>query len=185
VGEEVTEERGVCVVKPWQGVREVVFQRTGEAVGQAHVVADQTAAMCDAWLERTHRGAWGVEGLEFVAMREQELELQFRVRGVIFRMTGSKGFAVLSQGTRIDGEQHQELVFPEGIDERAFVEFEAHRDRVSCEPLLEGMCPRIDGLWCVFETTELPCVVANGLYAQIVCGIGPIDAHEGGKFFLR
>jgi hypothetical protein len=37
----------------------------------------------------------------------------------------------------------------------------------------------------VFETTELPFVVANGLSADIVFGIGPIDAHEGGKFFLR
>jgi hypothetical protein len=184
VGEEVTEAGGGLVVTPWQGVREVVCQRTGEAGGQAHVVADQPAAMFDAWLERTHRGAWGGEGLECVAMRAQELTLEFGVRGVILRMTGRKGFAVRGQGARIDGEQHPELIFPEGRDERTLVACETHGEGVSCEPLLEGMCPRIDGLWCVFETTELPCVVANGWYADIVCGIGPIDAHAGGHPFL-
>ena len=51
VGEDVTEARGVFVVTPWQGVREVVLQRTGEAVGQAHCVADHTAAMCDEWAQ--------------------------------------------------------------------------------------------------------------------------------------
>ena len=111
LGEEVTEECGVFVLKPLQGVREVVFERTGEAVGEAHFVADQTAAMFDELLERTHRGALGDERLKLVAMLEQELELQFSVGGVVFRMTGSKGFAVLGEGPRIDGEQHQELVF--------------------------------------------------------------------------
>jgi hypothetical protein len=182
-GEEVTEERGVFVVKPLQGVWEVVFQRRGEAVGQAHVVANQAAAMFDEWLERTHPGALGDERLTLVAMPEQELELQCSGSGGVFRMTGSEGFAVLGQGNRIDGEQHQELVFAEGRDERAFGAFETHRNGLSCTPLLEGPCPGLDGLGFVFETTELPYGVANGLSADSVCGIGPIDAHEGGEFF--
>jgi hypothetical protein len=50
LGQAVTEERGAFVVKPVQDVREVVLQGTGEAVGEAHVVADHPAAMFDAWL---------------------------------------------------------------------------------------------------------------------------------------
>jgi hypothetical protein len=111
LGEEVTEERSVFVVKPWQGVREVIFQRSGEAVGQAHCVADQTAAMFDEWLERTHPGALGDERLKLGTMLEQELERQFSVSGVVFRRTGSEGFAVLGQGHRIHGEPNQELGF--------------------------------------------------------------------------
>lgn len=38
--EELAEARGIFVVTPWQGVREVVFQGTGETVGDAHLVAD-------------------------------------------------------------------------------------------------------------------------------------------------
>jgi len=45
--EELAEARGIFVVKPWQGVREVVLQGTGETVGDAHLVADQAAAVCD------------------------------------------------------------------------------------------------------------------------------------------
>jgi hypothetical protein len=119
--------------------------------------------MFDELLERPYRGALGDERLKLVAMLEQQLERQCSVGGVIFRMTRSKGFAVLSEGTRIDGEQNEERVFPYGIDERAFGEFETHRNGVSCEPLLEGTCPRIDGLGLVFETTELPFVAPDRL----------------------
>src|SRR5262245_32742152 len=100
------------VLKPLQDVREVVFERTGEAVDEEHFVADETAAMFAELLERPYRGALGDERLKFVAMLEQKLELQFSVGGVIFRMTRSKGLAVLSEGTRIDGEQNEERVFP-------------------------------------------------------------------------
>jgi hypothetical protein len=66
--------------------------------------------MCDELLEHTHRGALREERRKLVAMLEQKLELQVSVGGVIFRMTGSKGFAVLGEGNRSDGEQPQELV---------------------------------------------------------------------------
>jgi hypothetical protein len=36
----------------------------------------------------------------------------------------------------------------------------------------------------VLKHHELPFVVADGLSAAIVLGIGPINANEGGKFFL-
>jgi hypothetical protein len=61
LGEKVTEERGVFVVKPFQDVREVVFQRTGEAVSNAHFVADQTATMFDELLKRAARRSGGRE----------------------------------------------------------------------------------------------------------------------------
>jgi hypothetical protein len=92
--------------------------------------------MFDEWLKRPYRGALGDERLQRVAMLEQKLERQCSVGGVICRMTGSKGFAVVGEGPRSDGEQNQERVFTSGIDERACVECEAHRDGVSCEPLL-------------------------------------------------
>jgi hypothetical protein len=69
-------------------------------------------------------------------MLEQEFKLQFGVSGIVFGTAGSEGCAVLGQGPRVDGEQDQECIFTQGIDERAFVEFEAHSVGVSCEPLL-------------------------------------------------
>jgi len=96
-------------------------------------------------------------------MLEQELKLEFRVRGIVLGVAGSEGVAVLGQGQRIAGEQDEERVLTQGVDERAFIEFEAHRYRASCKPLLYGPCPRVDGLWCVFESTELPGVRADGV----------------------
>ena len=136
LGENVAEAGGVFVVKPLEGVREVVFQGPGEAVGDAHLVAEHAAAMCDEWLKGTHGGALGVKGLQVVAMLEQEFKLQFGGSGIVFGMAGREGFAVLGQGPRVEGQQDQECLFTQGVDERAFVEFEAHSDRVSCEPLL-------------------------------------------------
>ena len=183
-GEKVTKERGVFVLKPVQDVRAGVFQRPGAAGGGAHCVADPTATMCDKWLKRTQRGALGGEGLEFVAMLQQELKLQCSVRGGVLRMAGREGFAVFGQGAGIDREQDEECLFTPGVDERTFVEFKAHRDGAAGEPLLEGTCPRVDGLWLVVELTALAGGRANGWYADIVFGISPIKAHEGRKFFL-
>src|SRR5262245_18293115 len=111
LGEEITEECGVFVLEPLHDVREVVFERTGVAVGEASCVADQTAAMFDELLERTQRGALRDEWLKLIAMPEQQIELQFRIGGVVLRMTRRKGFTVLGEGSRVDGEQHQERVF--------------------------------------------------------------------------
>jgi hypothetical protein len=119
--------------------------------------------MFDELFESTHRGALGVEGLEFVARREQELKLKFGVSGIVLGVAGREGFAVLGQGQRIDGEQDQKVVFTQGIDERAFIEFEAHSNGASFEPLAYGTCPLIDGLWVVLKHHELPFVVADGL----------------------
>ena len=99
-------------------------------------------------------------------------------------MAGREGFAVLGQGQRIDGEQDQKFVFTQGLDERAFIEFEAHSNGASFEPLAYGTCPRIDGLWFVLKHHELPLVVADSLSADIVFRVGPIDANEGGKLFF-
>lgn len=113
-----------------------------------HFVADQLAVMFDELRQGTHYRALGGQVLQFVAMLEQEFHLEFGVRRIIFGMTRSEGFAVLAQGRRVDGKQDEEVIFAEGVDKRAFVEFEPHSDRGHCEPLLEGTCPRVNGLWC-------------------------------------
>lgn len=124
-------------------------------MGETHVVAAQTAARCDELFKGTHRGALGVKGLEFVALREQKLKLEVRVRGIGLGVAGSKGCAVLGQGQRSAGEGDKKVVLTQGLDERAFIAFEAHRNGASFEPLSSGTGPLL------------------------------IDAHEGGKLFFR
>jgi hypothetical protein len=104
-GEKGAEQQGVFVLKPLQDVREVVFQGTREAMGEAHCVADHTAAMCDALRTGMHRRALGVQGLQCVAMLEQEVKLECGVRRSVFGMAGREGFAVLGQGPRVKGNR--------------------------------------------------------------------------------
>src|SRR5262245_17415966 len=58
-GEEVAKEGRLLLVNPWQDVRAVVCQGTGEPIREAHVVADEAAALCHAWFEGPYRGALG------------------------------------------------------------------------------------------------------------------------------
>ena len=73
---------------------EVVFSGTGEAIGEAHLVTDQTAARFAEWFEGPHRGALGVEGLEFVVMRAQKLKLDFGGSGIVRGAAGPRANAV-------------------------------------------------------------------------------------------
>jgi len=163
LGEEIAEDGGVFVVEPLQDVRDVVLQGTGEAIGQAHCVAHEAAAMFDEWLEGTHLGALGVERREFVAMPAQEVERQFGVRGVVLGVAGGEGLAVAREGKGIDGKEHEEVVLAQDGDKRALIQFEADGDRLTLEPLAQGANPWIDGFWRVLDGGVLACVRAGGL----------------------
>jgi hypothetical protein len=184
-GEAIAADGGVFVVQPLEDVREVVLQGAGEAMGEAHVVAHEAAAMVDEWLEGTHWGALGVEGCEVVAMREQEFELEFGVRGVVLGVAGGEGLAVSREGKGMDGNEHEEVIRAQGGDKRALLKFEADGARLALEPLAQGANPCIDGFWRGLDDGVLAFVRAGGLSAEIVFGIGPIAAEVGGKFLLQ
>ena len=125
-GEEVAEDGGVFVVEPLEDRREVVVQGTGEAIRETYVVADQTTAMFDEWFEGTYGGALGGEGCEFVAMREQELTLEFGVSRVVLGMAGREGFPVPREGEGVDGKEYEEVILTQRGDDGTRV---AARDR--------------------------------------------------------
>ena len=115
-------------------MREVVFQGTRQAVSDPHFVADHAAAVFDELGEGTHCGLWGLQRLQLVAMGEQQCELEFSVCGVIFGPAGREGFAIPRQRQGIDGKEDEEVVFAQGGDDGAFVEFETHGHGLAGEP---------------------------------------------------
>src|SRR5215467_5634502 len=82
--EEVTKDRGIFVRKPVQDLWKVVFEGTGQAVGQTDFVTDQAPAVLDELRQGAYGGALGAEGGELVAVFEEELDLEFGIGGVIF-----------------------------------------------------------------------------------------------------
>ena len=83
----------------------------------------------------------------------------------------------------MDGKEDEEVLFSQGKDDRPLVECEAESDRCACEPLAQDTHPRLNGFWRVFEDRGLSCRGAGRLEANIMCGIGPVEADEGRKCF--
>jgi hypothetical protein len=164
-------------------VGKVVFEGTGQAVGETHFVADQAPAVFDELRQGTHRGALGGERRELVAVFEQQLDLELGIGGVIFGTAWGKRFAVLRQGERIDGKEHEEIIGAQRGHNGPFIEFQAHSDRLSVESRAQGLDPRIDRLGAVFEHEKLTSLSASRWSANIVCGSRPVEANKGRKGF--
>jgi len=114
----------------------------------------------------------------------EQCELQFSVGGVVFRAAGGKRCPIPCEGQGVDGKEHEEVIFAQGKDDGAFVALEADGDRFSLASLLQGTYPRLNGFWCMVETAVLSLLGARNLSANIVFGIGPVEADAGRKGFV-
>jgi hypothetical protein len=146
LGEEVADDGGILVVAPWQHMRKVVFQGTGQAIREAHVVADSAAAMFDEWFEGAHGRTLGLKGLERIALLEQECKEAFGVSGVVFGLAGGEGLARPRQHEGIEGKEHKEIVLAQRRDDGALMEFKTAGKRVPGEPRAQGAHPGIEGV---------------------------------------
>jgi len=108
--EEVTKEHRIFVRKPLEDVREVVFERTGQAIRQPDFVADEAPTVFDELCQGTHPCTLRGEGSELVAVFEEEFDLEFGIRRVIVGSAWGKRFAVLGHGERIDGKEHEKII---------------------------------------------------------------------------
>jgi hypothetical protein len=181
--EEVAKEHGIFLWKPLQDLWEVVFEGTGQAVGQTDFVADQATAVLDELRQGAHGGALGAERGELVAVFEEDLDLEFGIGGVIFGPARGKRFAVPGHGERIDGEEHEEIIVAQRGHDGSFLEFQAHRDGLSVEARAEGLDPGVNLFRTMFEAQKLTLCSASGLEADIVFRISPVEANKGRKCF--
>src|SRR5215510_12229375 len=149
-------------------MREVVYERTGQAVGQTDFVADQATAVLDELRQGAHGGALGAEGGKLVAVFEEDLDLEFGIGGVIFGPARGKRFTVLGHGERIDGKEHEEIIGSQCGHDRPFREFQAHTNGLSVEARAESLDPGINLFRTMFEAQKLPLCGASGLEADIV-----------------
>ena len=149
--EEVAKDRGIFLGKPVQDLRKVVFERTGQAVGQPDFVADQAPAVLDELRQGAHGGALGAERGELVAVFEEDFDLEFGIGGVVFRTARGKRFAVLGHGERIDRKEHEEIIGAQRGHDRPFREFQAHSDGLSVESCAEGLDPGVNLFRTIFK----------------------------------
>jgi hypothetical protein len=183
--QEVAKERRIFLLKPLQDMREVVFECTGKTIGETDFVADETTTGLNKLRQGAHGGALGGERGELVAMFEEEIDLEFRIGGVVFGPTGGKRFTVFGEGERIDRKEHEEIIVAQCGHNGPFIKLKAHGNALSIEPRTQGLDPPIDCFRAVLEDPQLSSLRASGLYADIVFGISPVETNEGGKFLLR
>jgi hypothetical protein len=86
-------------------------------------------------------------------------------------MTRGKRFAVLRQGERIDGKEHEEILGAQRGYDGPCIQFQAYRDGLSVEWRAQGLAPRINRLGAVFEYEKLPSRSASSLEANIVLSL--------------
>jgi hypothetical protein len=122
----------------------------------------------------------GWSRFSLITVAKEELELQLGVRGIILGLARGEGLAILGQ-RGIDREQDQKVVLLQGIDEGALGKLEAHGNGPPLEALSQCTRPRLDGIGAVGQDAGLSPSGVGCLQADIVFGIGPIDADEGGE----
>jgi hypothetical protein len=121
--EDVAKDCRIFLRKPLQNLGKVVFEGTGQAVRATDCVTDQTTAVFDALSEGPHGRALGLQGLALVPVCEEEFDLEFRIRGIVFGSAGSKRFAVFGHGERMDGKEHEEILVAPCRHDGPFLKF--------------------------------------------------------------
>jgi hypothetical protein len=183
--ENVTQQQRVGVLKPWESLRERVFQGARETVGEPHLVPDHAATVCDELFQGAHGRALWAAGRPLVAVGAQQVERECRVGGVILRAAGGKRFAVAREGQWIDGQEDEDVVCAQGTDDGPLVECEADGEWLAGEPLAHGSHPGLHGCWRVLEDAVLSCCGARRLSAHSMCGISPVEADKGRTCLVR
>jgi len=141
----------------------VVFEGTGQAVGEPPCVADEALAMFDELREGAQHRALGGERRELVAVFEQQLDLELGIGGVSCGMARGERFAVLRQGEWMDGKEPEDIIGAQRGYDGPFIEFQAHSDGLAVEARAQGLDPRINRLGAVFEYEKLPSLRVRSL----------------------
>ena len=140
-GEEVAEHNARFLLEPIDNLREVVLEGALQAVSDARLVANEPCAFFEQTLECAHASALRFQGLQLVAVAQEDLERDFRIRGIGLGMTWLEGLAVFCQRCRIDREEHEEIILLQRIDQRTSGNLKTHRHRFAIEALSEGAGP--------------------------------------------
>jgi len=114
-------------------------------------------------------------------MGEEEFELEFSIRGVVFGPAGRKGLTIPRQRQGIDREEDEKVILAQGGDQGPFGEFEAESHGVAVKPCTQGGDPRVDRLGRVRKLEALSLCRARRLEASIMFGIRPVDPNKGRK----
>jgi hypothetical protein len=91
------------------------------------------------------------QGSELLRMGQQQLKGELCVAWIVLGAADVEGLPVLSQGRRIDREEHQERIALQGIHQRSLSELKTHSNWPSAKALLQPLSPLRDCLGAVWQ----------------------------------
>jgi hypothetical protein len=125
--------------------RAIGLERTGAAMGEAAFVTPHAATVGDAWGPRPHRGplrrARGQRG----AMRQQQVELEGGIGGIVLGPAQGEGCTIPRPHERIDGEEAEQVILAPGGDPGPIVECETAGSGVAVDPRAQRRAPGVHG----------------------------------------
>jgi hypothetical protein len=123
--------------------------------------------------------------LEFLALFEEQFELDFRIGGVILGPTGREGLAVFGHREGVDGEEHEKVMVAQRGNSGTSGQLQADGHRLTAEAGEERTRPSADRLRHVFQDSGFSGIATSRLQTDRVGGIRPVDADTRGEFLHR
>jgi len=180
-GQEIDEDVGLLVAKPLQDLWKVGLERAGKTVGDADPILDEIAAGLDEAAQNTKVGKLGAQRLELVAVAKEEVEGDVSIGGIVLGTAGREGAAVVGESAGVDGEDDEEVMLEKGRDNWPLGQLDADGDGCALKASAERLGPGTDGCGAMLEDGELMRASVRKSEADVVFGVGPVDANEGGE----
>jgi hypothetical protein len=114
---------------------------------------------------------------------EEELALECRIGGVVFRPARGNRFAIPGYGEWIAGKEHEEILVAQRRHDGSCMEFQAYSDGWSMQARAEGLDPGVKLFRALCEAQKLTVCSARGLAADSVCRLSPVEANKGRQCF--
>ena len=84
-------------------------------------------------------------------MEHEDVQQEPGIAGIVLRSRRPKALAVIHQNCRVNGKDHQVVVFGQHEHQRPSRLFESYGDRLSSEPHPKFSCPDFNRLRCVVD----------------------------------
>jgi hypothetical protein len=162
----------------------VLLQRAGQAVGDPRLLIDEFPSLFQQAFERANADALWLQGFQLVAVAQKDLQRDLRIGRIGLGVAGLEGLTILRQGGGIHRKQDKEVMFLQRVDQRSAGDLETDGQRLAVKALPERSGPLINGVGAMGQHGEFTLAASGRLQADVVFRIGPVDADEGGEFWV-
>src|SRR5437879_6027071 len=175
--------RGMHVTEPVQRLGKVGLQSGRQLISQRCSFIDQMTPALGEQLNATGEDVIGNPDTQMLAMRQQDLQEQIGVAGIILGSAGIKRLAHLGQCLGIDRIDVKKLHMHQGIDQSSAYLLDGNSHGSATEANAHLMNPGLQRLGSLVQRKVFPSAIPPSLLQRDhVRLIGPIQSYKCGEF---